>query len=91
MFDTQHAKENFSSLTHQEKIVKVKAILAHLKDKSIFFTKIYEYFKNKRNIEEVVLDYLYQVVMALVNNRQINELLVPEKDVLHTLKLRIKK
>jgi hypothetical protein len=91
MFNTYQAKEAFNALSHQEKIAKMKEILSLLKKKSDFFAKMYEYFKNKQSIDDVVLDYLYQVVMALIYNQQTDELLVPEKEVLTSLKSRIRK
>lgn len=66
-FDTQNAKEGFTWLSYDEKLSKVKFIVNLLKSKSPFFAEINNLFKSNQKISEEILDYLYDVVMKLVD------------------------
>jgi len=74
MFDPQKAKVEFEGLAHDKKIWKVKEILEMLSKKSDFFADLYNHFKDRNDIADNVVDYLYNVVMDLVYNKQEGDL-----------------
>jgi hypothetical protein len=66
-FNVPNAKENYVWLSYDEKLSKVKFIINLLKSKSPFFAEISNLFKSNQKISEEILDYLYDVVMKLVD------------------------
>ncbi|MFA5747614.1 MAG: hypothetical protein WC872_00705 [Candidatus Absconditabacterales bacterium] len=66
-FNVPNAKENYVGLSYDEKLSKVKFIINLLKSKSPFFAEISNLFKSNQKISEEILDYLYDVVMKLVD------------------------
>jgi len=70
MFNTNKAKTDFITLTHKQKLAKVKEILSLLSKKSPFFADLHNHFKSKKDIQEHALDAMYNMVMNLVYNNQ---------------------
>jgi len=66
MFDTKKATQDFSILTHDKKLKKVKDILKILGKKSPFFADLQNHFNNQKDIQENALDGIYSMVMGLV-------------------------
>jgi len=83
MFDSQKAKTEFESLAHEQKVWKVKEILEMMSKKSDFFADLYNHFKDREDIADNVVDYIYNVVMDLINNKQESDL--TKIDKLHNL------
>ncbi len=66
MFDAKKATKDFSILTHNKKLKKVKDILKILGKRSSFFADLQNHFNNQKDIQENTLDAIYGMVMGLV-------------------------
>lgn len=86
MFDTEKSKIVFEVLPRKKKLEKIKSILAIFKNKSPIFAKLYEYVKDKDNMEESLLNLFYDLVMSLLGDLQDDLLLFDEKHILKKLK-----
>jgi hypothetical protein len=76
----------FVSLSHAKKLKKVKEIAALLKGKSGIFAQLHEYIRNKEDLDDGLLDFLYNLVMSLIDGMQDQLAISEEKNVLKKLK-----
>ncbi len=71
-------------------MVKVKEILSILKGKSDLFADLYTHFSRKSDIADNVLEYLYNVIMNLIENTEDKESIGNAKTILQKLKSSVK-
>ena len=75
----EHAQTEFAALEHLKKLAKVKEILFVLKAKSSFLAQLYRTFKDKTDISDNMLEYLYKILSDLIND-QTKQLMVPDEE-----------
>lgn len=74
MLHTRQAIEDFQQLSHQNKLGKVKEVLKLAKSKAPVFTELYNYFGNKEDIDDNILEFLYNFMMNIIYNKQTLEI-----------------
>lgn len=86
MIDKENQISEHLHLSHEKKLAKVKSLLFSFKDKSHFLNQLYLKFKDKWDISESMLDYLYKILSDLINDQTKKLMLSDEENILKKLK-----
>ena len=77
--EKERAEAEFATMEHVKKLAKVKQTLYAIRGKSDFFAQLYKNFKDKTDISDSMLDYLYKILSDLIND-QTKQLMVPDEE-----------
>jgi|GEM_PF-6008819 len=87
--ERERAEAEFAAMEHVKKLAKIKEMLYAMKGKSDFFAQLYANLKNKDDMSDNMLDYLYKILSDMIND-ETKKLVVSDEDkILKKLKANI--
>lgn len=77
--ERERAEAEFAAMEHTKKLAKIKEMLYAVKGKSSFFAQLYANLKNKGDMSDNMLDYLYKILSDMIND-ETKKLIVSDED-----------
>lgn len=69
MTNIKKLKEDFSWLSHENKLAKIMEILSILAKKSSFFKDLHNHYKTQKDVQENALDAIYFLIMNIAEEQ----------------------